>query len=318
MPLALMTRIFVRVPAAVRTGVIPAAIVAGPGALRTIVPAMGIVTGLGRAAAVHLVARHRTIVGSATIFRPRRRTSFLMAKGRSVIAGGHYSGAVEFSRTRGGGDVGPAVILRCQKPAIAASIALMVALRVGRFKVAFAIPRFLLAVRAGVDSAAAAVVADAVHGHVVDDGLVVHANVGDVDVVHGAVVVEVAVSPIAAFITVAEVAVAVVHATVEADVRSPVPGVPDVHAVAPSPISGRPEHAHRGRHHPCARDPVVAFRTVGPVAGGPDVTVTGTGRLFVNREHWGRDGHGNGNTRERRSRKQQGQKSERGKTQNTH
>jgi hypothetical protein len=73
----------------------------------------------------------------------------------------------------------------------------------------------------------AAVVTHPVDRHVVDDGLVVH--IGDVhviDIVDGTVVVHAAALPIAALVAVADVAVSIIHAAVEADVRTPVTRVP--------------------------------------------------------------------------------------------
>jgi hypothetical protein len=122
-----------------------------------------------------------------------------------------------------------------------ASIPLVVSLKVSGLEVAFAAPPFLFVGGAGADSAVSAVVADAVHRNVIDNGLVVDVNVGDGHVVYGPVVIEVAVSPIATFITVPKVAESVVHAAVEADMRSPVARVPHIHAIAPSPVSRGPE-----------------------------------------------------------------------------
>src|ERR1700751_992701 len=136
-----------------------------------------------------------------------------------------------------------------------------------------------------------AVVADAVHRDVVDDSLVVDVNVGDGDVVHGAVVIEVAVAPVSAFIAVAEIAEAVIHASVETDVRPPISRMPDVDTVTPTPVAGRPEYANRGWSHPGAGNPVVAFGAVGPVTGRPDVHITRAGGLLINRQHGGGDLH---------------------------
>src|SRR6266851_4256392 len=60
--------------------------------------------------------------------------------------------------------------------------------------------------RLGVNAAIAAVVADSIHGDVIDHGLVV--DIGDVyvaDIVYGAVVVQTAALPIAAFVAAADV-----------------------------------------------------------------------------------------------------------------
>jgi len=187
--------------------------------------AVSIVIGLRGAVAVHLLAGHRTIVVHISL-RTRHRTIFRATVRASVCAGRDDPGAVEFSGTRGGGDCRSAMILRGQKLAVAAGAPLVVALQVGGLEMVFAAPHFLFMRRSGVNSAVAAVVADAIYGDIVDDGLVVDVNVGDGHVVHGAVVVEVAISPIATLIAGAKIAEAVIHSTIEADVRSPVACVP--------------------------------------------------------------------------------------------
>ena len=66
------------------------------------------------------------------------------------------------------------------------------------------------------------------------------------DVIDGAVVVEVVTSPVSAGVAGANVAESVIHAAVEADVRSPITGMPEISAFMPSPIAGRPEQADGG------------------------------------------------------------------------
>src|SRR5690348_10377297 len=92
--------------------------------------------------------------------------------------------------------------------------------------------------RTVVEAAGATDVTDAIYCHVVDNRRRVH--VGDVyvgDVIDGAVVVEVSVAPVAAFVAVARIPEAVVHAAVKSDLGRPVPGIPDEQAVFPGPIS---------------------------------------------------------------------------------
>jgi hypothetical protein len=91
------------------------------------------------------------------------------------------------------------------------------------------------------------------------------------EVVIAAVVVVVAASPVSAVEAYAEVAEAVVDATVVADGGSPVAGVPEVAASPIAPITGGPEGAGVRREYPCAVNPLVAFTSPGPVAGSPDV-----------------------------------------------
>ena len=82
-------------------------------------------------------------------------------------------------------------------------------------------------------------------------------------------------------IPVAGVAVAVVDAAVEADVRSPEAAVKDVDAVEEAPVTGGPKGAVEGRSAPCAGHPVVADGGVCPVAGGPEIVRRGGFGLLV-------------------------------------
>src|SRR6266851_6564284 len=144
----------------------------------------------------------------------------------------------------------------------------------------------LLGVGAGLHAAGAAVVADAVVVVVHDNGLVVDVvNVRDVDVVHGTVVGEGSVAPVAALIPDAAVAEAVVHAAVEADMRTPIACVEDVSAAAPSPVPGGPEIAHHRRPYPNARNPVVAVRPIRPVARCPEIAISRAERLRIDRQY---------------------------------
>jgi hypothetical protein len=104
----------------------------------------------------------------------------------------------------------------------------MLDLRVGGFEVPFVAPPLFASIGASHDSASAAVVAHAVHGYVVDHSLVIDVNIGDVYVVDAAVVEKVSSVPIAASVAGAEISEAVVNAAVEANVRTPVTGVPKV------------------------------------------------------------------------------------------
>src|SRR5208337_2325200 len=134
--------------------------------------------------------------------------------------------------------------------------------------------------RTSANSTLAAVIADMVHRGFVDYGFVVNiVNVRDVHVVHRGVVVEGPVIPISAFI-----ADAVVDATVEADMRPPVAFIPREGTAAPAPITGSPEEANFGSHHPRTRHPEVALITISPVAGRPQITVRGDHGLLVHRQ----------------------------------
>src|SRR5215469_15388160 len=135
----------------------------------------------------------------------------------------------------------------------------MAYLLVSGLVVLFAGGRHLLRCRTRLKSAVAAVVADlAVIVH--NDGFVIDiVDIGDVDIIHRAVVSEDAAMPVAAFIAIARVAEAIVNAAVEADVRAPVSCMPHIEAAAPAPIAGRPQLANGRRTNPDAGHPVVAI-----------------------------------------------------------
>jgi len=148
--------------------------------------------------------------------------------------------------------------------------------------------------RAYVDTAAAAVIRDTVvDGRVVyDDCAVVDVrNPRGVDVINGAVVVEVMPLPVAAMIAVAGVAVAVVDSAVEADVRTPEAAVEDVAVTKEAPVGGGPKSTVEGWGAPCTGNPVVANGRVSPVAGGPEIVGRGRfGLLIDGQRRWGRAG----------------------------
>ncbi len=150
----------------------------------------------------------------------------------------------------------------------------------------------LLRAGASVDAAAppveAGVVADVVdvdvlHVGVVDDGAV---HVHDRGVVG-----EVTALPTTAEEADATVTEAVVNTAVEADMRTPVAAVEDEGAPAPAPVAGGPEQTIGGGLHPDAGDPVIATRTVGPVARRPKIAIAGAERLRVHGQHGGRESH---------------------------
>ena len=127
-----------------------------------------------------------------------------------------------------------------------------------------------------LDSARAAVEADPVIVPV-GDVVVVHVALdGDIHVVDRAVVIEVPAAPISALIAEAEVAVAVVHTAVEADVTAPVAAIEAVAVIPIAPVAGRPQSTLVGSLDPCAGHPVIAVRGPRPIAGRPQVTVAGS------------------------------------------
>jgi hypothetical protein len=141
----------------------------------------------------------------------------------------------------------------------------------------------LLRGRTGFDTAVSAVIAHSVDRYIVDDCSVdVHIpDDGGVYVAHSCVVVETIAAPVAAFISTAVIAEAVVHAAVEADVRSPVSGMPRVAATTPAPITWCPQQAVAGCNDPGSGNPVIVIATPSPVAWCPDVIRARANGLIV-------------------------------------
>ena len=102
---------------------------------------------------------------------------------------------------------------------------------------------------------------------------------------HRRVVGEKSSPPFAAGEADAQVAAAVIHATVVAHVGTPIPIVKNILPVAPAPIAGRPQRADVGHRHPRAWHPEISIRPVGPVPRRPHHVWIGADRLFVNRQH---------------------------------
>jgi hypothetical protein len=98
---------------------------------------------------------------------------------------------------------------------------------------------------ARVDPATSSVVADTIH-RINDRPLVDVVDDGDVYVVYATVIEELSSTPVTAFVADSDVAVTVVDSTVEANVWTPISDIPDIEAIRPSPISGRPEEAYFG------------------------------------------------------------------------
>ena len=138
--------------------------------------------------------------------------------------------------------------------------------------------------RAQLETAIAAIKADPVvvvhdHSPVVD---VVHH--GHVHIVYVAVIEEVAGVPIAALIADAHVAEAIIHASVEANVRTPVAMKEAVAAMGISPIAGGPERPLIGSLHPDTGNPVIACRSITPVARCPEIVIARCLGLLIFRQ----------------------------------
>ncbi len=118
---------------------------------------------------------------------------------------------------------------------------------------------------------------------IVDHGLAI--DIGDRDtaeIIDGLVVGEHAIVPASTLVTDAAITVAVIDATVETDMRSPISGIPSIIAVVPAPIAGRPKQPHGGWLNPGAWNPKISVRTISPIAGCPDVAGRRNFRLLVN------------------------------------
>src|SRR5271154_3732605 len=95
------------------------------------------------------------------------------------------------------------------------------------------------------------------------------ADMRGADVHYGSVVEEMAAVPVATLKAVATKPKAVIDPAVEADMRSPVAGVPEISTSAPAPVARRPQKPRRRRQHPRAGHPVIARRSPGPVSRRP-------------------------------------------------
>ncbi len=146
--------------------------------------------------------------------------------------------------------------------------------------------RFLLRSRTRRDPACAAVVTDTVHGYVVDGGVVNVMNVGDIYVIHRAVVIELAMVPAATLVTSAKVAKTVIDAAIKSDCWPPVARVENEPDTIPAPIGRRPKESHLRGGHPRAWHPVVISEAgiPGPVTRCPDPAWSWTRRLHINRQ----------------------------------
>src|SRR5271166_6293061 len=80
----------------------------------------------------------------------------------------------------------------------------------------------------------------------------------------------------------AEVTVAIVDAAVEANLRAPIPFMPEVPAAGEAPVTRGPKKSCAGRKNPVSGNPVVAIVAVLIVARRPDVAVARTGWLVEN------------------------------------
>jgi len=185
--------------------------------------------------------------------------------------------------TRGGDQSRTPLVHVVELLAILGGLALVLILRGHGRDAGAAVGCDLGGLGADVDAAATAVVGDAVDGCVVDDdrAVVDVRDPRDVNVVDRAVVVEVAALPVASVIAAAGVAIAVINATIEADMLAPEAAMKEIAAAEETPVAGGPESTVEGRRAPGSGDPVVADGGVSPVAGGPEIVGRGGFGLLV-------------------------------------
>jgi len=135
-----------------------------------------------------------------------------------------------------------------------------------------------------------AVVADAILNttsisHVViNHSTAVNVGTMEVNVSHGAVVVEVVTVPIAAKIAGSDITEPVINTAIKADMKAPVPMVEPIPATIETPVRRSPESAIVRRRAPDSGNPVVATSTPTPVTGRPDVVRFGSRRLIIIRQ----------------------------------
>jgi hypothetical protein len=130
------------------------------------------------------------------------------------------------------------------------------------------------------------VVDPACHRRVVNDYVVgIHiANHVCVYARDGGVVEKVAAVPVAAVVTMPDVAVPVIHAAIVPDVQPPVTVVEAIGSAIESPVARSPQSALIRCIHPAAGDPVVSLRPPRPVSRSPQVVRVRSGRLIVLRQ----------------------------------
>src|SRR5437879_5630816 len=132
-------------------------------------------------------------------------------------------------------------------------------LRVRGLKVPLVHESFICMGWTPVDSTWATVVRHSIHRHIINDGPVVNVNVGDSDVIDGAVVIEGPAMPITAFVAFPEVTETIIDPAVESNVRAPITCMPKVSAAIPAPVTRSPEQPRLGCGHPSARHPEIAI-----------------------------------------------------------
>ena len=164
------------------------------------------------------------------------------------IVGSHHSLAVERTRPRRRRNCRPSVVVRSQHGVIGASHLFVLRLERSGLDVMFPHGRFFVGGWPCYHSSGPAVIAHTIH-----EGRV-HHGVVHVGVVNGRgvyvricrVVVKNSATPFAAVEPRSGIAISVINSAVEANMRSPITGVPNIHAATPSPVAGVQRKPGRG------------------------------------------------------------------------
>ena len=251
----------------------------------------------GGAATMHSGARSTMILRPmsrrATVVRHRIRRPTM----RAATTRAYNTVTGELARPRSRRNSGTTVVERRAQLSVASGAGLMLSLHRRRFKVMVMLSSELVRGRSRMQTAGTAVEAHVVV--VVDNGVVV--DVGDMntaEVGSRVIIEERATAPVTTRKTNTGITKAVVHTTVEADVRTPIAAVPEIDTTVPTPVTRRPEHSGRGRQHPRSGHPVITIIAPRPITRRPHVARRGQRRLYVNRKNRWRHGdrHTYGNT----------------------
>src|SRR5580658_9251900 len=218
---------------------------------------------------------------------------------RHLAAGGAFADALllifgAFTDVAHRGIRGPPVIFRREVGAIQAGCVFVAHLLRGRVYVLFVFRGAFLGRRYSSGTVRTAVEAGAHANVFMDHRAINESGVHDrgVHVDDCSVVREMPAPPFTAYETHAVVTESVIHAAVEADVRSPIAGMPAVNAACEAPVAGSPEQADARWSDPDAGNPVISCVTVGPVTGSPKKPFGRARRLHVNRNCRGAYVHG--------------------------
>ena len=202
----------------------------------------------------------------------------------ACAAGLDHATAAKHARSHRSGNAGTAVVDRGPQPGIRASGRFLLRLTRRKRQAALATRSQLGRSRPNGYAARASVVTYMADRDSVDNSPTI--NVSDVcyvDAIYGSVVIESPASPIAALIADPCVAEAVIDSSIESNRQSPIPGIPHISPVVPTPITWSPQCPRERRHYPGAGNPVVTIRRVPrPVSWRPDITRTRAKRLAVN------------------------------------